>query len=187
MRLKSVVLPAPFGPISAVRVPTGTAKRMSCVTARPPKRLVTPSSVNAGSAATRASPKRQATDKSAGDDAFRTERHHQDDQDAENQVARRSTDAKQLRQHREEYRAGEWPPCRLRAADEDVEQDVDRQQRIEVLRLHEAEVERVERARQAGERTAYGECGDLHGANVDAHADRGVLVVVPRPHGQPQP
>src|SRR3569833_2311775 len=158
MRLKSVVLPAPFGPISAVRVPTGTAKRMSCVTARPPKRLVTPSSVNAGSAATRASPKRQATDKSAGDDAFRTERHHQDDQDAENQVARRSTDAKQLRQHLVEYRAGEWPPCRLRAADEDVEQDVDRQQRIEVLRLFVVVVVCVVCVCLVGVRSAFGVC-----------------------------
>src|SRR3569832_1753096 len=103
MRLKSVVLPAPFGPISAVRVPTGTAKRMSCVTARPPKRLVTPSSVNAGSSATGASPKREATDKSAGDDAFRTERHHQNNQDAENQVARRSAGAGRRRRRRGEY------------------------------------------------------------------------------------
>src|SRR6185503_8758063 len=98
MRLKRVVLPAPFGPISAVRAPTGTSKRMSCVTARPPNRLVTPSRASAGSGGMRASPERQAADEAARDDAFGTKCHHEDDHDAENQITRRSADTEQLGQ-----------------------------------------------------------------------------------------
>src|SRR3569832_2469467 len=132
MRLKSVVLPAPFGPISAVRAPTGTSKRMSCVTASPPKRLVTPSNASAGSAATHAThneqpARRQAAEEGVRDDTFRTQHHHDDDHDAENQVAGRSADTKQLREHREEDCSRQWPPSRLRAADQHVKQDVDRE------------------------------------------------------------
>ena len=43
IRLNTVVLPAPFGPISAVRVPRRTAKDKSSMTLRPPKRLLTQS------------------------------------------------------------------------------------------------------------------------------------------------
>src|SRR5512144_2201561 len=39
MQLKTVVLPAPFGPIKAVMVPFATSKDRSSTATRPPKRM----------------------------------------------------------------------------------------------------------------------------------------------------
>src|SRR5215813_14043077 len=50
MRLNSVVLPAPLGPMSARRSPGRTARATPSTARRPPKCLVTPSSVRAYSA-----------------------------------------------------------------------------------------------------------------------------------------
>src|SRR3954470_15973364 len=40
MQLNTVVLPAPFGPISAVMVPRATSKERSSTATSPPKRMV---------------------------------------------------------------------------------------------------------------------------------------------------
>src|ERR1700761_8424095 len=40
MQLKTVVFPAPFGPINAVMVPSATSKLRSSMARRPPKRMV---------------------------------------------------------------------------------------------------------------------------------------------------
>src|SRR5215469_9352229 len=50
MRLNSVVLPAPLGPMSARRSPGRTARATPSTARRPPKCLLTPSSVRANSA-----------------------------------------------------------------------------------------------------------------------------------------
>src|SRR5580700_2776418 len=47
MRLKTVVLPAPFGPISAVTLPCGTAKDTWSTARSPPKDLVRPTTSRA--------------------------------------------------------------------------------------------------------------------------------------------
>src|SRR5947209_2898154 len=49
MQLKTVVLPAPFGPISAVMSPRRTSKERSSTAIRPPKRMVKCSIVSSGS------------------------------------------------------------------------------------------------------------------------------------------
>src|SRR5438128_12684445 len=49
-----VVLPAPFGPITACSSPAGTSSVISSDASTPPKRLVTPSICNSGSATTHA-------------------------------------------------------------------------------------------------------------------------------------
>src|SRR4051794_13663257 len=48
MQLKTVVLPAPFGPISAVMCPRSAAKLRSSIATRPPKRMLRWSTVRMG-------------------------------------------------------------------------------------------------------------------------------------------
>src|SRR4029453_14540554 len=50
---KSVVLPAPLGPISAVMRPSGAARDAPLTASRPPKRQVTRSTTSKGSAMSR--------------------------------------------------------------------------------------------------------------------------------------
>src|SRR5437660_4008476 len=50
MQLKTVVLPAPFGPMSAVICPRAAAKLTSSTATRPPKRMLRCSTVRIGSA-----------------------------------------------------------------------------------------------------------------------------------------
>src|SRR5271170_6734166 len=47
IRLNSVVLPAPFGPINAVRLPSGTSNETSETAVSPPNRLLTLTIFNA--------------------------------------------------------------------------------------------------------------------------------------------
>src|SRR5437763_4358322 len=49
MQLKTVVLPAPFGPINAVMSPRRTSNETSSTAVRPPKRMVKCSIVSSGS------------------------------------------------------------------------------------------------------------------------------------------
>src|SRR5690349_6401526 len=49
MMANSVVLPAPFGPISAVMRPAGAANEAWSTASRPPKRFETPSTRSSGS------------------------------------------------------------------------------------------------------------------------------------------
>ena len=46
MQLNSVVLPAPFGPISPQMAPLATSKLTSSSAVTPPKRIVTPSTAS---------------------------------------------------------------------------------------------------------------------------------------------
>src|SRR5574341_2641334 len=74
MTLKSVVLPAPFGPMMPSRSPARTSNETSRTAVSPPKRLVTRSSVSTGP------PRPQA-----GDDAGQPlghEAHDEDQRDA---------------------------------------------------------------------------------------------------------
>src|SRR5215475_10727915 len=68
MRLKSVVFPAPFGPMRARRSPARTSSPTPFTARRPPKSLVTPSSLSASSATARSSapPAPQGTHQAAG-------------------------------------------------------------------------------------------------------------------------
>src|SRR5277367_1836296 len=101
MRLNNVVLPAPFGPIKAVRAPDGTSKLTSSTTVRPPKFLVTPRSAKTGStgmsrsgssAPERPSPWRDPIDHRTRYDSLWTHSHHHDDGAAEHDITPRSAD-----------------------------------------------------------------------------------------------
>jgi hypothetical protein len=50
MQLNTVVLPAPFGPISAVMAPRAAVNERSFTATRPPKRIVRCSTASNGSA-----------------------------------------------------------------------------------------------------------------------------------------
>src|SRR6478736_8319164 len=134
MRLKSVVFPAPLGPINAIFAPRGTSKEMFSETVSPPKRFTTPASFRMASSGMRASRRcpaagppvagRKPVGECARDDAFRPYHHHQHDGDAEHDIAPRPADTQEFRDEREEQAAHQRPPGRLRPTDKDEEQHV---------------------------------------------------------------
>src|SRR6266540_293400 len=74
----NVVLPAPFGPMTACSSPAGTASVISSDATTPPKRLVRPSISSSASATARVL--QQAVDAAA------REQHHQEEQRTENDL-----------------------------------------------------------------------------------------------------
>src|SRR5262249_31362568 len=78
MSAKRVVLPAPFGPMTAEIDPPGTASEIASVAQRPPKRLVT------AMTSSMARPQKYAPhgDAAETEEAVRHERHHQHQQRA---------------------------------------------------------------------------------------------------------
>src|SRR3954470_19382836 len=119
---------------------------MSSDTASPPNRLTTPSSSRAGLSGIGAPYRaarpplswRRLADHVARHDPLRAQHHHHNNGDTEDEIAPRAAHPEQLGQEREEQASCERTPGGLRAADQHEKQDVDRQQRIEILRFDEA-------------------------------------------------
>src|SRR5574341_1711294 len=178
MTLKSVVLPAPFGPMMPSRSPARTSNETSRTAVSPPKRLVTRSSVSTGP------PRPQAGD-DAGE-ALGHEAHDEDQRDAvDDQV-----DAGEARLHpgdrgaqvrlerRDQERAQVRAERRSHPADDRVQREADREvHREDVERVDEADVLRPERAADRGERGARRHGDDLQAPARDAEGLGRVLVL----------
>src|SRR5438105_5840335 len=121
--LKSVVLPAPFGPMMPSRSPARTSRLTARTAVRPPKRLVTDSSVSTV-------PPRPPAPGDARQ-PLRREAHDEDQHDAvDDQVDARETrlgagerGAQVRLERRDQHGAEEWPQRRAHAADDAVERE----------------------------------------------------------------
>src|SRR6266542_963835 len=179
MTLKSVVLPAPFGPMMP-RISPGEARSETLPTAvSPPKRFVTASSssMKAHGAKALAEP---------ADQAPRDEAHDQDQQAAIDDQVDADEAAPDIAEGREEegFERGdedgshERAHGRADAADDRVELETDREvHREDVEGIDEAHVLRPERSAARGERGACRHRHDLEPAAWDAKRLRGVLVL----------
>ena len=113
-------------------------------------------------------------------EALRTNDHHDNEDRGKQHVAPLRAAAEKLRQEREDGRPEQWPDNALRAAEQHVEHDRDRQRDREVLRLDVAEVMRVKPSPDAGDGRAEREGGNLERAHVEAHQVGDALVVMDR-------
>ena len=92
MRLKSVVLPAPFGPMMRRRSPGSTARSTEAVTSSPPKDLSRPRTASAVEAAHRAGPSPGAATAAAGGATVRAVARRHRRADAGHQPVRHEDD-----------------------------------------------------------------------------------------------
>ena len=86
IRLISVVLPAPFGPISAWRAPCGSSNSMSFATTSEPKLLSSPRVESAALTICLASAPRAGELRKPAEDAVRQEHHDGDQQHADPEI-----------------------------------------------------------------------------------------------------
>ena len=100
IRLNSVVLPAPFGPMTAVTPPSATSRSMASTATRPPNRRVTPCS----DSSVMRLPPRDIRLPSAGEPLRRVDQQ-QDEARAIDQVLIVLEAAKDLRQQADDHRA----------------------------------------------------------------------------------
>ena len=159
IRLNTVVLPAPFGPIRPVQDAAAnreaqvldhgeTAEVLAHVVER--QDGVRSRSCGLLLVAGITAQAQQAADLRAGDEPLRPHDHHDDEDRGKQHVAPLRAAAQQLRQEREDGRTEQRPDHALRAAEQHIEHDRDRQRDREVLRLDVAEMMRIEPAADAG-------------------------------------
>ena len=161
IRLNSVVLPAPFGPISAVRLPSGTSSVTSEIAARPPKRLLTLTTCSAGAhrlppstwrdrapERTTARPKPRYPAGQRTVDARRQILEGKDQQRAFGKPLVERERLEDLRQQRQQRDAEQGPDQRALAADHQHGDHLERARGADHLGRQEVEVEGVEAARQ---------------------------------------
>src|SRR5579863_7059292 len=111
-RPMSVVLPAPFGPITACSSPGGTASVIASAATTPPKRLLRPSICNSGSAT-------QTAPKQSGDPAVHVDRD-QEQERTEDQVGILGDARQRLLQQQESHRSEQ----RAEAAEDDHDDEI---------------------------------------------------------------
>src|SRR5690606_34158995 len=198
-RLKSVVLPAPFGPMSATISPRRTASEALATARRPRKLLETPAtssrvSVDSGIVVIPRALEAQAPG-DAGPDAM----GHEHDRRAQGDAVEDLLDARDLvpgeferridafRHQRQHRRAEHRPEQGADAADDRRHEDLDRAADVEDLLGKQVVV--VEGEEHAGQRGHARR--DLHGVHlvaedVDAGGARRLLVVADRPEVEAQ-
>src|SRR5215211_222215 len=222
--LKNVVLPAPFGPIRLTIERSGMSKSTSLTATRPPKTLVIPLASRMFafpfSSATGSSPER-VTDVATlaavqlfgalavGDDAFGTQDHHENKEEAEQQEVvlrdvrlgergapdgvadgvdphvdlRQQVEVEALQDDGAEDHAVDVP----HAAEDDHTQDQDRDVEREGVGEDVLYERTVEGARDAPEDRTKGVGPELRRHRVDAHGRGCGLVLADRDPGPPQP
>src|SRR5262245_32095612 len=114
----SVVLPAPFGPITACSSPFGTASEIASDAITPPKRLLRPSICNSASATV-----------DSGDqtiDAAAREQHHQQEQRTKDDLPVFGNARERFFQHQQRQRADHRPEHRAHAAEHRHDDEVAR-------------------------------------------------------------
>src|ERR1051325_10618125 len=158
IRLNSVVLPAPFGPITAKAAPSGTAKLTSATARKPWKffeTLVTSRSPAISVLRRFAAPQAQQP-RNRRPDAVRQDHHHQQETDAvEHAFGARRIEAKIGQQFLQCFRNPGEQECadhraeqRTDAADDRTQDDLDRAHDEE--RLFRKQIVVVERVKDAG-------------------------------------
>src|SRR5438034_577357 len=169
MALKSVVLPAPFGPMMPRRSPWRTWRLTSRTAVRPPKRFVTRSSVSTSSPGSEAPGE---ADQSLGGEA-----HHEDEGRAvddevdpgEPRLEARECRAQVRLERRDQDRAEEGAEGGAQTADDRVQREPDREvDREDVEGVHEADVLRPQRAADRRQRGAERHREDFQSAARDA-------------------
>ena len=145
--LKQVVLPAPFGPISASSRPASTAKLTPSTAFTPPNAFSSPSRLAGHRLAHRAasascaspSPRALAPVQRAADEALRERQHEHDDRAAQHQPPVFGDGAHQpVLQPRKRERADDRPGHGLHAAEQHHQQRIDRLGDRHVGREHAA-------------------------------------------------
>src|SRR5215475_2138128 len=114
----SVVLPAPFGPITACSCPFGTASEIASEAITPPKRLLRPSICNSASATVDS---REQTI-----DAATREQHHQQEQRTKDDLPVFGDARERFFQHQQRQRADHRPKNRAHAAEHRHDDEVAR-------------------------------------------------------------
>src|SRR5438128_199141 len=174
MTLKSVVLPAPFGPMMPRRSPWRTWRLTSRTAVRPPKRFVTRSSVSTSSPGPEAPGE---ADQSLGGEA-----HHEDEGRAvddevdpgEPRLEARECRAQVRLERRDQDRAEEGAEGGAQTADDRVQREPDREvDREDVEGVHEADVLRPQRAADRRQRGAERHREDFQSAARDADRPAG--------------
>src|SRR5919199_4199801 len=181
MSLKRVLLPAPFGPMTARISPSSTSKLTSLTASRPPKRLVRSWTRRRlmGSALLAAEGKAQ--------DSVGEEQHDGDHQGAVEEGLVLLEGAQELERDAEQEGADDGAEHEVEAAKEAVEHEVDRVLdgvggRVDVL-LGDGE----EAAGDAAHGTGEGEGDDAVAGNVDADRGSQLLVLPQRAEYPAQP
>src|SRR6266705_1561489 len=178
MTLKSVVLPAPFGPMMPRRSPRRTSRLTLRTAVRPPKRFVTRSSVSTGP------PDPQATGDTG--QALGGEPHDEDEGRAvddeidagEPGLQTRERRAQVRLERRDQDRAEEWAEGGAHPPDDRVQREPDREvDREDIEGVDEADVLRPERAADRRQRGAERHREDFQSAARDAERFGGVLVL----------
>src|SRR4029077_3212918 len=185
MRLNAVVLPAPFGPISARISFSRTVKLTSCTARRPPKRLhrsLTTRASATASAPCRLAPALIDLGDVAHDAGRLPQDHRHQDQAVDGQLHAADRIAEptlqQGRGRLQEHSADQRAPQRADAADDGDQRGLDRDAEVERrLRVDEVDVLRVERAGQRGEERRDHVDIALDARHVDADRFGGVLVL----------
>src|SRR3954465_672475 len=181
--LRSVVLPAPFGPMRPCTSPSRTAKLTPSSAWTPPKErstFSTESNIPAGAEVANPGGERR--------EPVRDEEDHREEDGAVQEEAQRSRSEpqrlprspKQLREDGEECRTDHGPVEGGRSADDRVDEHVHgAREAVAVRRHHEGEV-RLERAGEARQRGAEREHRDLVTGGGDSHGASGGLVLADR-------
>src|SRR4051794_25201644 len=190
MMENSVVLPAPFGPISAVMHPACARNDARSRASRPPKRFDTCSTRNSGSTMAAAQrcryrppegPETAPQVEKNATDAARRERDDQDEDAAiDDEIEARCIAGHELGELSEgldHQRAQERAEDRADAADDGSEQSLDRDPGpIGDARIDEQEILGVEAAAGRGDRRRDGHREELDHCGVHAERLRGILV-----------
>src|SRR5213594_2533093 len=178
MTLKSVVLPAPFGPMMPRRSPWRTWRLTSRTAVRPPKRFVTRSSVSTSSPGPEAP--------GEADQSLGGETHHEDEGravDDEVDAGEPCLEARERRaqirlERRDQDRAEEGAEGGAHTADDRVQREPDREiDREDVEGVDEPDVLRPQRAADRRHRGAERDREDFQSAARDAERLGGVLVL----------
>src|SRR5262249_27856712 len=185
MRWNSVVLPAPFGPMSPTISPGATSKLTPETACSPPKRLRTPTTSRSAMSGGRATARPRAPESRV--DALGQEQDDADEEQAvDHEVEARPSgtgevNPRDLGQRREDERAQEQPEERPRTshhgADDDVHRKGDPEHRI---RLEREQVIRVEGAAEPRHERGQDDGVELVPHGVDAQRLGGVLVLADR-------
>src|SRR5262252_1066346 len=149
-RLKNVVLPAPFGPMIAWIPPLSTVRSSFERTASFPKLRESPSTASSGTLTAEREPGQQGR----VEQTLRPNEHHDEDEQAVEDLAPVLHPSQELRQHRKDRRADDGAPEAGQSAEDRVEHDEQRATDAERLGIDEERVVRVECAAEPGDHAA---------------------------------
>ena len=182
IRLNSVVLPAPFGPITAVTPPSATSRSTASTATRPPNRRVTPCRDNS----VMRLPPRDIRLPSAGESLRRVDQQ-QDQARAVEQVLIVLEAAKHLRQQADDDRAEDRAADGADAAD--IEHREGEHDHVQAEHLGADELHHMHEQRARERRIGGGdqERGELVARDLDAERAGGVLAAGDGGERPPEP